>query len=367
MNKLLLATSALAVSFAGAAMAVEVEMYGQVNKALMYTDNGETGDFSVVDNALSSTRMGVKGSQALDNGLTVSLLLEGEMVDQASSSLAPTANTGGNSTAPTDATASTWSTRHARVGVAGNWGAAFIGRQSTAADSVAEQDMAGVADLMSSDAGDMAGGFDFYTAAGVGSGNTLAGYADNFDDSDRSNSVRYDSPIFSGLQGRISASQGGDAAVAAYYSGAYDAFKIKGAVGYEVNGDRAPNTANTALDTTVAGSLTVKHDSGIAGTVAYGEQDVDGTLAGANVEGPSMMYGKVGYAWDAFEVAAEMGSYEDITVGTNSEASLMGLGGQYNLADGVSVAAMYRNVDLEQGATDFEDLSIFAMNLRVKF
>ena len=76
MKKALFATSALAVAgfVAADASAVDVEMYGQVNKLFAVSDDGQNTETTVWDNDNSSTRFGMKGSQALDNGLTASVL-----------------------------------------------------------------------------------------------------------------------------------------------------------------------------------------------------------------------------------------------------------------------------------------------------
>ncbi|MDD9912390.1 MAG: porin [Alphaproteobacteria bacterium] len=383
MKKTLLATTALAVSgfVAGEALAVDVELYGQVNKALMMVDDGSNTDFSVVDNDVSSTRFGMKGSQALDNGLTASVLFEGEVQDNASNSVTQNL-TANQSTAASDPAAAAFSSRHARVGLAGDWGAVFVGRQSTASDSVSEQDMVGVGDLMYSGPADIGGGYKIRTStagnalsatltdSAIVSGSTSVGtMADNYDGNSRANAIRYDSPIFNGFQGRASIAQGGDMDIAGYYNGKVQNVALKAALGYVMFNDAAANgpSAPNKLVSQLSGSLTAALDNGFAGTVAYGNRSLDNKTTGT--DDPSFFYAKVGYSWDAFEIAADYGNYNDqvTSVTTDHELGTFGFGGQYNLGNGVSVAGMYRNYDADVTGITTEDIGVYAMSLRVKF
>jgi predicted porin len=395
MKKALLATTALAVAGVSSnAIAVDVELYGQVNKALMLFDDGVNTDFSVTDNDRSSTRFGLKGSQALDNGLTASVLLEMEVQDNPSNGDLQDGvlNTDAQSSEVKDGSQANPETRHARVGLAGDWGAVFLGRQSTASDSVTEQDMAGVTDLMASDVRDIGGGIrvrtktantflnntTLGTTSTPGSAATVYDFTNNMDGNGRKNSVRYDSPIFNGFQGRISYANGGDIDLAAYYNGKWEEFMIKAAVGYVAFNDLATDTPSSAastddLESQISGSVTVKHDSGIAGTLAIGERSLENKSTG--VEDPSFYYAKLGYEWDAFQVAVDYGQWEDTfnPVGTanfsatDQTMDVMGIGGQYNMGHGVSLAAMYRNFDADITGVETEQIDIYALSLRAKF
>lgn len=370
MNKILLATSALAVSgfVASEAAAVSVELYGQVNKSLLAVDDGENTEFTIVDNDISSTRIGLKGSQVLDNGLTASVLLETEILDNASDLVSQTGDNANNISNRNEAT---FVSRHARVGLAGNWGAVFLGRQSTATDSVTEQDLVGVQDfLYAGGAEDLVGAYQFRDTAGALTANTVE--LDNFDGADRQNALRYDSPIYNGFQGRISVQQGGDTDLALYYAGRYDAFQVNAAIGHVFITDdqnaAATTPATTRIESQTSGSISAKHDSGFAAAVAYGVQSLENEVG--SQDDPTFGYVKVGYEWDAFEVAADYTIAEDVLVAGSTdeiENTSFGLGAQYNLGNGVSVAATYRTIEADISGTDLEDLDIYGVNLRVKF
>lgn len=378
MKKTLLATTA-AVLVAGSAAAVDVELYGQVNKGVFGVDDGHRTDVLVVDNARDSTRFGLKGAQALDNGLTASVLLEGELVDNASDGLVQRTSTAAPfATSPVNSANGTFTSRQARVGMSGNFGGLYVGKQSTAIDGVYRQDLAGAGDVMGAAFNEIGGGFLFRNEVGGAlSGNTVNAMSSVFDEN-RANSLRYDSPIFAGFQGRLAVAQGGDLDASVFYDGGMGDFKVVGAAGYYWNNDdttlAAPLTAGAISTNTanadeghMAASVSVAHSSGLAATVAYQADEL--ARKGAAIDDPNSWYAKVGYSWDAYEVAADYGKAKDYLKvgGAKDELRAMGLAAQYNLTDGVSLAALYRNFDAELTGADYEDINLYGVNMKVKF
>lgn len=375
MKKILMATTAIAfVAAAQGASAVDVELYGQVNKGVFAFDDGQNTDFVVVDNDLSSTRFGFKGAQALDNGLTASVLFEGEMTSNPSDEFTQNTATGQSSTPLSNSPA--FSERQARVGLSGNFGGLYIGQQSTAIDGALTQDLVGARDVMSADLKKIGGGAVLRTSAGAiadvngttaGNGN-VGGFLSSLG-TNRDDSVRYDSPIFAGFQARASVAQGGNTDAAVYYDGAIADFKVKGAVGVFMDSDNVGGTTSPAnrIDSQYIASGSVAHSSGLAATVAYTMANLEKETATA--EEPSSWYAKVGYAWDAFEVAADYGTSEHYQnpAANNSELTSMGLGAQYNLGNGVSVAGLYRNFDADVTGVSTDAVDLYGVNMRVKF
>lgn len=364
---LVLAASAIAATgFVTAdASAVDVELYGQVNKTLMTYDDGKDTETNFADNDFGSTRFGFKGSQALDNGLTASVLFEVEMQSNASNSLTQ-ATTVGQSSTSSNAVTGTFAERHARVGLGGDWGAVFMGQASSAADSVTEQDLAGAMDVSGSDIDDIGGGILFRTNTGTITAHSVTNRTDNMDGIGRGDAIRYDSPIFEGFQLRVATVQGGDIDGAVYYHGKVDEFDIKGALGYVAYNSSATASADI-IESQTSGSLSVKHDSGLAATVAYGTKTLDKETTGN--DDPTFWYVKLGYAWDQFEVAADYAKHEDIdtTVTTDHEVQYVGAAAQYNMGHGTSVAAYYKQFDLDYTGTNTDAINLYGVNLRVKF
>lgn len=351
MKKIFLATSALAF-VAAHASAVDVEMYGQVNKGLFAYDDGSNTDFVVGDNALSSTRFGLKGAQVLDNGLTASVLLEGEMASNATDVF--TQNTTVGQSATPVSTGGSFEQRQARVGLSGNFGGVYIGHQSTAIDGVLTQDLTGAQDVMTADYIRIGGGLK---NSGVTLGDLTSTAAQNRDDS-----VRYDSPILAGFQARASVAQGGDAEGAVFYDGAAGDFKIKGAAGVRfLNSEESTTVGGNGVEREYVASISAAHTSGLGGTLGYTKEDAQS----GSSEGDAW-YAKVGYAWDAFEVAADYGDSKDFNTAGN-KLKAYGLGAQYNLGSGVSVAGLYRKFDGETATTSGKDIDLYGVNMRVKF
>ena len=356
MKKTLLATTALAF-VAAHASAVDVELYGQVNKGLFGYNDGRGTDFVVTDNALSSSRLGVKGAQTLDNGLTASVLFEGEMASNASDSFVQSSTNGSTGTATTPtSTGSSFSERQARVGLSGNFGGVYVGHQSTAIDGVLTQDLAGAQDVMSADYARIGGGLRLRATDDSfigGPTDTLGSLTSDIAQS-RADSVRYDSPIFSGFQARASVAQGGDTEGSVFYDGALAGLKVKGAAGVRFNNDET--TASNAADREYVASVTAAHDSGLAGTLGYTKED------GAN--DADAWYAKVGYTMGAYELAADYGRSRDFNI-DGSKLNAYGLGAQYNMGSGVSVAGLYRKYDID--TTGVSDVDLYGVNMRVKF
>jgi len=366
MKKTLLATTALAF-VAAHASAVDVELYGQVNKGLFGYNDGMDNNVVVIDNALSSTRFGMKGAQALDNRLTASVLFEGEMASNSSDAVTQASTNGSTGTATTPANTSTsFTERQARVGLSGNFGGVYLGQQSTAIDGVLTQDLVGAQDVMSADYARIGGSLKLRNAGT----NTFTGFDVNDLASgiaqSRTDSVRYDSPIFAGFQARASVAQGGDTEGAVFYDGAAGDFKLKGAAGVRLVNSNV-TTATNELERQYAASVSAAHTSGLGATVGYTRNDLgDRTAAANDAEG---WYAKVGYAWDAFEVAADYGTNDNFRSATaaKDELNTYGLGAQYNLGNGVSVAGLYRNYDADVTGTNTNDIDLYGVNMRVKF
>lgn len=376
-KSILLATSAIIASgvVATSAQAIDVELYGQVNKGVVGANidgDAASADLNIVDNDISSTRFGLRGNQQLDNGLTASVLLEGEIEDNASDDADLIAANG----TPADVGAAGWETRHARVGLGGQWGALFLGRTSTASDGVAEIDLSAAQDVTSS-AVDRIGGS---VEVGPG-GETLADHADNIDgmgytnggndqhSTDRRNAVRFDTPIVQGLQGRIAYAQGGDIDVAALYNNTFAGFEVAGGVSF-VEYDRVNQIASASGKAQNAFSATasVLHDSGISGTVNYGTRSFSQNGAADN---PESYYVKLGYQHNNTGFAVDYTRNNDAAMtaaaGASSKLTAVGAYVQQDLGHGVSASAFYKQIETSLNNADNEDLDLFGVNMRVKF
>ena len=366
-----------------AAQAVDVTLYGHANKAVVVYDDGRDTETAFADNGRYSTRFGFTGEQKLENGLTASVLIEQELASNGTdATLAQT--TGGDTnnngiidasetatqSTPVGGTGANLTERHSRVGLSGNWGSVFLGLTSTATDGITEIDLAGTDDVLASNIEDIGGGLQFRLSNGTRSGVTVAQMVDTFDglrgaDADRTENIQYHSPIFHGFQAKVAAAQGGDMDGAVLYNGKFDAFQVAAGVGY-VAFNRNNTTASNEIESQVSGSVSVKHDSGLGLTAAYGAQEIDRAAAG--IDDPEFYYVKAGYSWDAFEVAVDFSESSDVTqVAADTETTSYGVGGQYNMGNGVSLGALYRQFDMDRTGVRTDEINLYALNMRVKF
>lgn len=373
----LLSTSLVAgVASIQAAHAVDVKMYGQVNKAAIMYNDGQNSDFGVYDNDLSSTRFGVKGEQKLDNGLTASVLLEMEMQSNPSNLFTQNGAAGNSSTPLSGGNGGAGSTvnldeRHASVGLAGDFGGVVLGQTAAATDGIFTQDLVGVQDVLMSDVQKIGGGINLRDGVGGLSGVTINTLTSNVA-TKRNDGIRYDSPKLMALggsfQGKASVMQGGDVDASVLYEGKVADFKLKGAAGVEFNNDLATAPTTVNYDTRYVASASALHKSGIGGTVAYTTDHRRDGVAGSD---PEQWYAKVGYAWDAYEVAADYGQSENYGVlgatPADSKLTVMGVGAQYNMGNGVSVAGLYRNFDADRTGAALQNVDLYGVNMRVKF
>jgi predicted porin len=370
MQKILPAAILAATALAGHAMAMDVKLYGTVDKALMGYNDGQNSDVTVVDNNNETTRFGLGGEQKLDNGLTASFLFENQMSSNNSAGLTQNTAAGASST-PANTTVNLQE-RIARVGLAGNWGAMFLGQQDVASDDAYSHDLAAASSVLNANVASFGGALVFQNAAGA---NLSVGGTDltpnlfalgNNGDTATADALRYNSPIWNGLNGSASISQGGNVDATIRYTRDYADVSVDSALGYTRVNNQA-TAASNGLKSSLNGSVSAKLKNGLGATVAYTSQQLDNKTAG--VEDPSGIYGKVGYAWGAYGVAAEYGQFKNpVAVSTDTEMDVYGVGAEWAMADGITVGALYRNFTPKvSGVSGEQDIDLYALSMRVKF
>lgn len=324
-----------------------VELYGQVNKALVWIEQDGIDDSTRIgDNDKSSTRFGFRGEKALGNGLTASFLMESEFTDGDTTALMGLVPNGEVSSPQFPSFEN-----HARVGLAGDFGAVFLGRTAPVMKDINEIDLGSVTDLMGADMTSVGGGIYF--------GLLPFGFTYSHMDLSYANLVRYDSPVFNGFQGGVSVANGGDVDTALRYNGQLGSVKLAGGVGFaKFNSDIIAPGAETRQ---VSGSISAKHNSGVNATFAAGREFNEGGFVDAK-----FWYAKLGYDLGNWGFAVDRGVGKDIVV-EDIEGSAWGVGTQYNFGNGVSTALMYREVKLDFPGLDIDAAKMVATSLRIKF
>lgn len=126
-----------------------------VNKAVIAYGDGQDSDYGIVDNNWDPTRFGLALEHELDNGLTVSALLEAALQDNPSNGL--TQDITPNSNRSPANVLGTLTSRMTRVGVAGRFGAVFAGRQDVATNDAYTHDLTAAGDVLHSNIASMGG------------------------------------------------------------------------------------------------------------------------------------------------------------------------------------------------------------------
>lgn len=253
-----------------------VTLSGQVNKALMYVDDGKSTGSAIVDNDNSGSRFRILGSGKVNEALSVGTALEVEFQDNAGNNFAldDSNSNGAATTANNDAGFGQTNFNQRRMEAYFNhkqFGKLSIGQGPTASDGTAEVSLSGAG--MAAGGGFMFNGQaikirtanqteNTFTAA------TFGNKTSNLDGASRSDRIRYDTPTFAGFQVSGSAISDGRADVALRYSGKFGGVAVKAAASY-LNS----SSASTTDDDQYVISAAAEHDSGLNIRGQYGKAD----------------------------------------------------------------------------------------------
>jgi len=283
-------TSALAADVSSGNDAVSLTLSGQVNRALLWADDGTSSRVFHVDNDNSSTRIRLAGEGRLNPDIRTGADIEVQFESNSSSNI----TIDGTSGSPDNFTKRKLELYfdHRR------FGRLWLGHGSTASDGVSDVDLSGTTVVAYSGIADMAGGIEFGGLGGIPINTVYS----NMNGLSRDDRIRYDTPSFSGFT--ISASNADSAKydIAARYAGGLPSgLKIAAAAGYAVDKN------DSTIDSQVSGSVSVLFGSGLNITGALGFRDLEG-----GGRDPGFVYAKLGYIWGANAVSVDFGRAEEI-------------------------------------------------------
>jgi predicted porin len=254
---------------------VSLTVYGQVNQAMLFWNDGNESNSYVVDNNAGRTRFGFRGSAKINSEWSAGYLLE-IGVRYASSANRNQLSTGaGGDTGTFDIRHSAWyldSTRLGRV---------WVGQSSTATDGITEINLSNAGTNAGPDmfAAWGADGFRLRRAGSTGQGglsaNTWANLASSsttaVGEGDRNNVIRYVAPVFAGFT--VSAAYGEDDMwdVALRYAGEFNGIRLAAGIGYREisdinNGDGMGGCANIG---TATNSSVDCNQLGLSGSIMH--------------------------------------------------------------------------------------------------
>lgn len=338
---------------------ISIQLYGQINRAVLFTYDGDGSDTYHVDNDFSSTRIGAKVMTKPTEGLTVGGHIQLEYQSNASNVVTQTdSNTDDDD----------FDDRIIEAFVEGKFGKLSLGQGQMASDGTTEMDLSGTKVIGASKVQAFAGGTQFYDKVADALAGTDVQVKDVFNNMDglgRADRIRYDSPKFSGFQLSVSTmSENGDDAedIALRYKNKFRGVKVQSAVSY-VN-----YRSSDSKDNQLSGSVTCFFDNGVNVTVAAGNRDLNAT----GRDDATFYYGKLGYIAKICPlgdtaIAVDYGEYNDLKV-ENDEAKTAGVMAVQNLKKwNTQFYVGFRHYELDRDGADFDDIEALMAGIRIKF
>ena len=346
------AGTALVLGAAGAsAQSLQVELSGQVNRAVMHADDGIDSDVFNVDNDNSSTRFRFKGTQSINATTKAGVVFEVEYQSNPSNNVA----FGGAAGSPS------LDERQMNAFFESSWGKLSLGQGDGAANGGVEVDLSGTTVAHYADLAAFGGGIAFRTAAG-GMGPDVGDVLSSQDFESRYDRLRYDTPKFGGFS--LAASLGNKDAddrdvteFALRYAGKGAFGQIAAALGMSSQDAATPGGQD---DEVVGGSISWLHPAGFNVTVGTTSRERTPTRDG------KFNYLKLGYKTGDHAVSFDFGMTEDQAT-AGDEADAVGVAYVYKAASWAELYAMMRNFTLEQPGVTYEDVRVMMVGTRLKF
>lgn len=363
---------------------VKLKVYGQVNKAMMWGDDGNNSRTMVVDNTASDTRIGFLATAPVNADFAFGANFEMGLRSNPSNGVfiqngttASYTNTGG----PGDnaQNSNTWNERKAEVTMTHKrFGKVWLGQGDEANESISEMQLNGAAMVSGVIAANSYMGntalFNKTTNAHI---TRTLGSVFTIIDSDRDDRIRYDTPTFMGFTASTSFTSGGGGQAALRYDNKLGQFKVNAGVGYTNR-----SGYSTVVEDEVAGSISVLHDTGLNASFSYGTRNNKATPGTTTtVSDTTQIGGSVGYIAKIFGVgptsfsvdyynADNVNRLETSAAPTAGwDTNTWGLGINQSFADiGTDVYLMYRNFEVNAPVgTSIDDVNVVVTGVRVTF
>lgn len=340
---------------------VSLKIYGQVNRAILFWDNGREDDAYVVDNDSSTSRVGFRGKAKINSDWSAGYRIELGTHTSESDRVSEADD-------DSPSTREIVLRRNEMFIQSKTFGKISWGRTGHALDGTTTNDLSGTAIIARNGGLRFIEGFSIINANGTVNAN--ADWDDVFPgdlEFDRDDVIRYDTPTLAGF--RLSASWGEDDeySFAAFYKGTWADFKIAAAAGYGIDeeGDRME---------VYNGSLSVMHTpTGLWVTTSGGVREHDDS---GSEEEFYQIKGGIQQKWVSLGKTTLYGEYISTDIDDVDRAGVTGAEGEIfggGFVQKVDAAAMelyagYRHyeADLSNGE-NVEDFQTFVTGARIKF
>lgn len=333
---------------------LQVQLYGQVNRALMYADDEVRSKIFHVDGQPSSTRFGIMGTSQIAPGLRAGARIESEMKSNPSNVV-----NFGDASAGAVGGQVLFAERWLDASLEGAWGRIEMGQGSGAADDASTIDLSGTSVANGLALSDWGGGIFFTNPDGTPSTATVGAVIDNLDFESRYDRVRYISPVFGGLRAQVGFGQrtdAGEAVEASLWYSAKLAGELQAAIGW--------SSVNLAPDdqVTMGGSISWLHSSGFNVGGSYTQRD----LPVAPARDANHLSLKVGYKFGANAVSFIYAKAED-QAAAGDEATGYGAAYVWNPVRWAEFYVNYILFQLDRTAGSVNDVTIAALGTRIRF
>jgi len=332
---------------------LQVQLYGQVNRALMFADDGHRSKTFFADGESSGTRFGFQGTSQITPGLRAGARIEVEYQSNSSDSVSfesPTDNPG-------------LAERWFDVWVEGGWGRINLGQGSGAADDASTIDLSGTNLPNGVCVCDWGGKINWRTSGGGLVGTTLGSTHNNLDFESRYDRVMYTTPVFGGFRAQVGTGQkstAGEVNEASLWWSGKVAGDLQAAIGWS---DEKIATPGTDSNETIGGSVSWLHTSGFNVTFAYTESTVG---AASPAREGSHMWGKVGYKFGQHAFSASYGIMED-QAAQGDEGDAIGFGYTWTPIRWAEFYVGLHQYTLDRTGVDVEDIQVATVGTRIRF
>lgn len=338
---------------------VDVTLYGQVGKAVMFADDGHDDDVFFVDNNISGTRLGVKAKSKLNDEFSVGGQLEFEWTQNNSAKV----SMGNDDFAGDDA-------KHRQMKVYGqskSAGKLTLGHGSVAADGITQIDLSGT-NLASRGDASFGAGFLFYDNAAKDYSDVTVGNIFTDLDGGRLDGLVYDSPSFAGVTLSGTVAEGNYNDVAVRYDQKFGDTHVKAGIAIT-------EVARSSAGHKLSGSASVMLPMGLNFTAAGGQDQ----FSDSSFDDGTYWFGKVGYQMKALSYgstsfAVDYGQYDGIkgasSLGTQYDGDMWGAEMVQKLdAINTEVYLAYRLYELDDNIniTDYDNVSVLLSGARFSF
>lgn len=339
---------------------VELSISGQINRGVLYGDNGLDSDVQHVDNDLSSSRVRFEGKGKISDDITVGTLFEVEFESNTSSSTSLDDD-------GVDKGTNNFKQRKIELYFQSKkFGTVFLGQGSMATDGTVASDLSGTGIASAYDRNSTGGAIPFINSTtNVSTGVTLGSAMPELSGISRTDRIRYDTPSFGGFSVAVAEGIGGEWDGALYFGGKFSDIKVEAAGGYANS-----RSVSASLNGTFwGGSVSALHEpSGINLTLAGAKLKTDPVTT----SDPSFIFAKVGYIGKWFPIGTtnlsfDWSSHSD-SPAAGDEATVYSVGVVQNIKKvGTEIFLNLRWNDFDRTGTSTDGVFTTIGGARVKF